>query len=39
MDKTTLIVVCGAFAIIILGIQAQIVKIKQRIEKLEGNKK
>ncbi len=38
MDNT-LIVVVAAFAIIILGTQVQIVKLQQRVKKLEGDQK
>lgn len=37
--NSSLVAVIAAFAIIILGLQIQIVKLKQRIQKLEGAKK
>jgi len=37
--NSSLVAVIAAFAIIILGLEIQIVKLKQRIQKLEGEKK
>jgi hypothetical protein len=39
MNNNSLLVVFGVFAVIMLGLEIQIVKLKQRIQKLEGEKK
>lgn len=39
MNNHIVVVVLGALGIIILGLEIQIVKLEQRVKKLEGEKK